>query len=97
MRSGKRIDIAGYSQLLPSAAARQLNERSRKTLGLVTLAEMLSECVALTGWFRRPERASRFRVGVDEAELVAFRVQAVRSVEIGCVPCSYSRRAKVGG
>jgi hypothetical protein len=40
---------------------------------------------------------SWFRVGIDETELVAFRVRTVGSIEIGCIPCSYARGAKVEG
>ena len=44
----KGIDISGYSQAQLNAIARQLNERSRKTLGFQTSAEMFSESVAST-------------------------------------------------
>jgi IS30 family transposase len=45
----KGIDISGYSQAKLNAAARQLNERPRKTLGFQTPADMFSQCVASTG------------------------------------------------
>jgi hypothetical protein len=43
------IPISGLSQLQLNAIARQLNGRSRKTLGFRTPAEMFSDYVASTG------------------------------------------------
>ena len=45
----KGMNLSGLSHHQLDAIARQLNERSRKTLGFRTAAEMSSACVALTG------------------------------------------------
>ena len=45
----KGTDLSVHSQAKPSAVARQLNKRPRKTLGFETPAARLNACVALTG------------------------------------------------